>query len=327
MSSAEFRVRAEGTVVRGTLRVDGEVFRTGPTRFPLLTGATLLDARTETGALPIVNREETHDAVLSGPAPFMALLEWGLTLEILPGQSSFVLPAAHAGSVSAIIDLPGELADVRVAPGFITRRQSASGRTILNVSLLSGQPSHVSWAVREGRSQTQPAEARMLADVKSLWRIGDADVQLVALVEITMIRGNARSFEFRLPPGFEVSSVNGSSLETSDSKGSTLTLTVRETPERRHQFLVSAERGHESGAFKLELYYRGSRSAGNRRNRRGGDRDSGRDGGRRRTRRMDVREFMRPAPARSGTVACCVQVRGDQVSCADVDVSAFRTLR
>ena len=252
MSTAAFRARVDSTLVRGTLRVDGEVFGTGPTRFPLLTGATLLDARTERGELPIVEGEQAHDAVLSGPAPFTALLDWGVALDVLPGQASFLLPAAHAGSVTAVIDLPGEPADVRVQPGFITRRQAASGRTSVEVTLISGRPSQVSWAVRESGPQAPPAEARMLADVKSLWRIGEADVQLVALVEITMIRGTTRAFELQLPPGFEVSSVNGSSLETSQSKGSALTLAIRDTPERRYQFLVSAERAREAGPFKLD---------------------------------------------------------------------------
>jgi hypothetical protein len=50
-----------------------------------------------------------------------------------------------------------------------------------------------------------------------------------------------------------VSSVNGSSLESTETRDSTLTLTVRETPERRHQFLLSADRGHEAGPLKLDV--------------------------------------------------------------------------
>ncbi len=251
VSRGEFRARVDGSLVRGTLRLDGEVFRSGAARIPLVDGATLFDARSDGRALPVVHDGDAHAAVLSGPAPFSAVLDWGVALETTPGRASFVMPAAQAGSVSATIDLPGDLTDVRVVPGLITRRQSASGRTQVDVTLQPGARAHVSWDVRES-AQAPAAEARMLADVKSLWRIGDADVQLVSLVEITMIRGDARTFELRLPPGFEPSSITGGSLDTSDTKGSVVTLTVREGGDRRHQFLVSAERAHEAGPFRLD---------------------------------------------------------------------------
>jgi hypothetical protein len=252
VSRGDLRARVDGSLVRGTLRLDGEVFRTGPTKIPLVEGATLFDARSEGRPLPVMHEGDAHATVLSGPTAFSAMLDWGVTLGVTPGRASFVLPAAQAGSVSGTIDLPGEPVDVRIEPGLITRRQAASGRTLVDVTLPPGQRSQVSWGVRENGPQVPAVEARLLADVKTLWRIGEADVQIVSLVEITMIRGNARSFELRLPAGFEVTSVNGGTLDTSDSKGSVLLLTVRDETERRHQFLVSAERPHEAGAFKLE---------------------------------------------------------------------------
>ena len=252
LSRAQYHARVDGTIVRGTLKVDGEVFRKGPVKIPLLDGVALFEGKADGRPLPLIRDNGGNATVISGPATFSAVLDWGVALEASPGHASFTLPAVQAGSVTATVDLPGDPVDVRVDFGVITRRQSASGRTLLQLTSRSGQRAQVLWAVRESGPQVQPADARMLADVKSLWRIGEADVQLIALVDITMIRGTARTFSLQLPAGFEVSSVNGGSLEASESKGGTLILTVRDTQERRHQFLVSAERGHEAGPFKLE---------------------------------------------------------------------------
>lgn len=252
ISRGEFRVRVGAGVVRGTLRLEGEVFRTGAARIPLVNDATIFEARTDGRPLPVMREGNSHVAIVTGPAPFSASIDWGVALGVAPGRASFTLPASQAGSVSATIDLPGDPADIRVEPGLITQRQTAAGRTHVDVTLKPGEKSQVSWAMREAGPQTTPADARMLADVKSLWRIGEADVQLVALIEITMIRGEARSFGVHLPAGFEPSSITGSSLDTSDTKGDVLTLVVRDAGQRRHQFLISAERPHEAGPFKLE---------------------------------------------------------------------------
>ncbi|MGE5813953.1 MAG: carboxypeptidase-like regulatory domain-containing protein [Acidobacteriota bacterium] len=252
VSRAEYQARVDGAVVRGTLKADGEVFAKGPVKIHLLDGVTLLDAKADGRALPMITEKLENATVISGPARFSALIDWGVALGTAPGRASFMLPAVAAATVSGTVDLPGDPVDVRVEPGFVTRRRASSGRTLLELTMMPGQRAQVSWAVRESGPQPSPAEARMLADVKSLWRISEADTQLIALVEITMIRGIARTFELQLPAGFEVSSVNGATLETSESKGSTLVLAVRDTPARRHEFLVSAERGHEAGPFKLD---------------------------------------------------------------------------
>ena len=50
--------------LRATMRVDGEVFRSGTAKVPLIKDATLLDAGVDGRALPIVT-EGTHIALVS----------------------------------------------------------------------------------------------------------------------------------------------------------------------------------------------------------------------------------------------------------------------
>ena len=262
IARSEIRARVDGSSVRGTLRVDGDVFQRGPVKVPLVQGATLLEARMEPPAapaktsrtLPVLHENGVHSAILGGPGAFAATLDWAATVTSSPGRATFVLPQPVSGSVSAVVDLPGDPADVRVEGGLITRRQAAAGRTTLEVTATAAARPRVSWSVRESAVQAAPAETRMLADVKSLLTIGDGELRMVSLVEISVLRGAPRTFEVQLPAAYDVASVTGRSLESNETRGRTLVLTVRE-PASRHQFLVSLEQPRSSGSFKLDTSF------------------------------------------------------------------------
>jgi Carboxypeptidase regulatory-like domain len=255
VTRADLRARVDGETARGTLRLDGETFERGHVKIALVSGATLLEARAEGRPLPVIHQGDVHAAVMSGPSPFSITLDWIVPLATSPGRAAFVLPLPAAGTIGATIDLPGDPADVRIEPGLITGRQTAAGRTTLDVTLEPGKRTQVSWSVRETTAAPASVETRLLADVKSLVTIGDADLRLLALVDVTVVRGEPRTFDVRLPAGFEVASVSGASLETSATRDDVVTLTVRDPVRRRHQFLISLEQTRAAGSFKADMAF------------------------------------------------------------------------
>ena len=241
VARAELRVRVAADMARGTLRLEGEVFHRGHVKIPLVTGATLLEARADGVVLPLVQEGDVHAAVLNGPGPFTLTLDWAAPVATAPGRATLTLPSAAAGSVSSLIDLPGDPAEVRVEPGIITRRQTTGGRTSVEATLEPGRRSQVQWSVRETTTAASQLESRMLADLKSLVTLGEADMRMVTLVDITVIRGEPRTFEVRIPAGYEVGAVTGSSIDTTEPRPGSLLVTVRDASARRHQFLISLE--------------------------------------------------------------------------------------
>ena len=252
---AELRARVTGIAARGTLRLEGEVFQRGAVKVPLVTGATLLDARADGRSLPLVQEGDVQAAVLTGPATFSVTLDWAADLAASPGRASLTLPRPMAGSATAVIELTGDPADVRVEQGLIVQRTTAGGITTLEMTLSRAARTQVSWSVRESTAAARPAEVRTLADVKSLITIGDADVRIVALVEITVVRGEPRTFAVEVPPGYEFASATGTSLESTESRPGAVTLVVREPARRRHQFLISFEQPHGTGPFKIDTAF------------------------------------------------------------------------
>jgi hypothetical protein len=252
LTRADIRARIAGGAVRATMTIDGEVFQSGTVKVPLIANATLLDARMADRPLPLVAEGSAHVAVLPGPAAFSATLEWGTAVTSSPGRGSFVLPVPPAGSAIATIDVPGEQSDLRVSPGLVLRRTSAAGRTIVEATLAPGSTTQVWWSSRETGPTAAPRDVRLLSDVKTLVTIGDADIRLVALVDVTIVQGEPTEIDVRIPAGYELAGVTGVSLDRSEQQGDRIALAVSAPARRRHQFLLNLERPSAGGSFKLE---------------------------------------------------------------------------
>ena len=255
VARAELTGRVDGDVARGTLRLDGEVFQRGAVKVPLVSGATLAEGRADGRALPLLQDGDTHAGVLTGPAPFVLTLDWTAPVEPTPGRVSVLLPQPSAGTGTASLDLPGDPGDVRVEPGLVTDRQTANGRTVVRLTLAPGARTRVSWSVREAAGQAVPVEVRTLGEVKSLITIGDGDVRLSSLVDVTVVRGEPRDFQIELPDGYEATSVTGATLDRFSVNGRIVSLTVREPERRRHQFVLTLEQPHAAGSFKADTSF------------------------------------------------------------------------
>jgi hypothetical protein len=246
---ADLKLRVENDSVRGTVELEGEVFRKGFAKVPLTMGMTVLDARQENKALPLQQEHGVQTAVLTGPGEFFITLNTGLALNIEAGRASFSLPAPPAGSVQLSLLLPGENTYANINPGLITDRRSENGHTTIEATLVPGQPAAIWWARRETATPAVPREVRFLSEVKTLVSVSEAELRVATLADVTVVQGEPSQFEVEIPPGYEVTGVTGASLESSETQSGLLILKVRAPSQRGHQFLISMERSiHESKA-------------------------------------------------------------------------------
>jgi hypothetical protein len=252
LSRADLQVRVNGTTVRATMALAGRVLQTGPVKVPLLAGHTVLDARLGDRPLPMMIESNLHTAVITGPGEFQATLDWAAPVTYAPGRGSFALPVPRAGSVSATIDVPGERSDVTLSRGLVLRRMAFDGRSIVDVSLEPGVETQVSWTARDGVSQTQPRDVRLLSDARTLITIGAGDIHVNSTIDITVLQGLPASVEVRLPDGYDLVSATGPNIEDTSETGGRLTLLLRDPSVRRSRVAISLERAHQGGSFALE---------------------------------------------------------------------------
>jgi hypothetical protein len=252
LSNADLGVRIDGTTARGKFSLTGEALRAGVNRVTLLSGATIIEATQDGRPLPLIADGRQHAALVQGPSPFSVDLEWAAPLTLRPGRAVFVLPVPPAGAARATIDLPGDQADVRLSVGWITRRSSANGRTTVEATLDPGSATEVSWSMRDSAPIASARELRMTGDVMTMVTLGDSDIRMIALVDLTVVQGEPRTVGVRLPSGYELSGISGNSLETSDVQDDVVVLTLGDATARRHQVLLTLEQPHPEGSFTLD---------------------------------------------------------------------------
>jgi hypothetical protein len=245
LKRAGLTFNATNGTVRGTVQVDGEVFRKGVIKVPLTSGMTIFDAHQDGKIVPLQQQNGVHTALLSGPAEFSVALDTGLPLRIEAGRASFNLPAPAAGSVQLELVIPGDRTIANISPGLITSRKSESGYTTLEATLVPGQTANIWWTTRDVVAPVAPREIRFLSELKTLVSVSEADVRVAALADITVVQGEPTQFQVELPAGYELTGVSGAALESSEVKSNILNLKV--DPARSHQFLISLEKSiHET---------------------------------------------------------------------------------
>lgn len=242
LSRAVFKLRVEKQTLVGTVEIDGSLLQTGPVKTPLTTGLTILEAKQSATALPLLQEGPHHSAILLGPGPFAVSLGVAAPLNIEAGRASFILPVPLASSGQLNLELPGNHADVHVEPGLVTNVTAANGNTLVEAALEPGKPARIWWTTREIAAPVAQREVRFLSDIKQVISVGDSQLRLTALCDLTIIQGETDEFKLPLPPGFEITTASGNSLESHSVSGNTLTLRVHDPTRRNHQFLIALER-------------------------------------------------------------------------------------
>jgi len=242
LQSADLNFQAAGGLLAGTVRLDGEVFRTRPAvAVPLLSGVIIFDAEQQGRDLPLEKEGATTTAVLPGGAAFSISMKAGLPISMEAGRAAVAFPAPGAGAVRLTLSVPGEHTNVDVNPGLVTSQTSANGRTTIEATLVPGQQTAIWWETRDNPAPAAPREVRFLSSVKTLVSVSRTEIELAALAEITVVQGEPAQLEVQLPEGYELTGASGPTLESSEVLGGVLILKTAGT-ERQREFLITMEK-------------------------------------------------------------------------------------
>jgi hypothetical protein len=261
LKRAQMNLQVTGESVSGTVAIEGQVLARGDRMVPLMHGLIVRQASQQSAAgqqprnLPVEQQNGTLSALLSGPGEFAVTLDAAVPLLLEPGKASFNLPAPSAGAVRATLSIPGEETQVNLSPGLITSRTSRGGRTIIEATLIPGQTANVWWASRLSlpEAPAPPKEVRFLSDVKTLITVGEGELSIAALAEITVVQGEPVQFTVHAPDGYELTGATGATLTSSETKTGVIVLKIASPATRSHQFLISMARASTAPAAEIPL--------------------------------------------------------------------------
>lgn len=239
---ADLKLSVANDNVLGTVQMDGEVFSRNETKVPLTSGLTILNAREEGKSLPLEQEGSTATAILPGAAEFSVSLDTGLPLVIEAGRAAFNLPVPAAGSVRLSLAIPGDHSIVRISPGLITSRTTEKGQTLVEATLVPGQPATVWWITGVVQTPVVKHEVRFLSDVKTLVTINDEELRVAALADINVVQGDPTDFTVEFPAGYEITGASGATVDSSEVENGKLVLHLNSSSPRTHEFLISMER-------------------------------------------------------------------------------------
>jgi hypothetical protein len=250
---ADVKLRVTSDSILGTVQCDGEIFAKGITKVPLLNTPTVFNAYQAGKDLPLEQENGMHTAILTGPSEFSIMMNVGMPLYIEAGRASFSLPVPMAGSVQLRLEIPGEHTNAKINSGLITGKSTENGRTIIEATLVPGQLTNAWWTTREIAAPAASREIRFLSGMKTLVSVGEADVRLAVLCDVTVVQGEPTQFEVDIPPGFETTGVTGATLESDELKSGRLIMKVNGTGLRSHQFLISMEKAVNTARTDVPL--------------------------------------------------------------------------
>jgi hypothetical protein len=239
---ADLKLRVGSESVLGTVQCEGELFKKGISKIPLMNTPAVLSVHRTDKIIPLMQENGVHTAILSGPGEFSLTLDAGIPLNIETGRASFNLPVPAAGSAQLSLEIPGEHANAKISPGLITRRSTENGKTLIEATLVPDQVANIWWTTREIAAPAAPREIRFLSDIKTLVTISEADMRLAVLANISVIQGEPAQFEVEIPAGFEMTGVTGATLDSEELQSGRLILKTNGIDKKYHQFLISLEK-------------------------------------------------------------------------------------
>jgi carboxypeptidase family protein len=242
LKRADLKLRVANDAVTGNVQIDGEVFTDAAAKVPLTSGLTILNAHQQGKVLPLEQEGSTSTAILPGASEFSVGLDIGVPLAIEAGRASFNLPVPAAGSVRLSLTIPGDHSMVRISPGLITSRTSEKGQTMVEATLVPGQPATVWWITGVVQVPVVKHEVRFLSDVKTLVTINDEELRIAALCDINVVQGDPTQFLVDVPAGYEMTGVSGPTVDSSEIENGKLVVRLNSSTPRNHEFLISMER-------------------------------------------------------------------------------------
>jgi len=245
LTRVDYDLRINGVLASGRASLTVDVLKDGWVRVPIPSGLLVREARLDGKLVSLVpsgggKSGGQLSALLSHSGRSVLLLDIALPIASSAGEESISLPSTASGVTRAVVQLPRQGVDVRLAGGLLSEKSESSSESKWIAYARGNEPLSFAWKRKtEDHRATQPL--RLRGSLTQLLGLGEDSTSINAEVNVEVTQGAAREAKIQIPDKVTINQVLGAMVADWEVHGGQLSVTFLEPVEQSARFVITGE--------------------------------------------------------------------------------------
>jgi hypothetical protein len=245
LTRVDYDLRINGVLASGRASLTVDVLKDGWVRVPIPAGLLVREARLDGKLVSLVpgpngKAGSQLSALLSHPGRAVLLLEIALPIVSSAGEESISLPSTVSGVTRAVVQLPRQGVDVRLAGGLLSEKSESGADSKWIAYARGNEPLSFAWKRKtEDHRLTQPL--RLRGSLTQLLGLGEDSTSINAEVNLEVTQGAAREARIQIPDKVTINQVLGAMVADWEVQAGELSVTFLEPVEQSTRFVITGE--------------------------------------------------------------------------------------
>jgi hypothetical protein len=245
LTRVDYDLRINGVLASGRASLTVDVLKDGWVRVPIPSGLLVREARLDGKLVSLVpsgggKSGGQLSALLSHPGRSVLLLDIALPIASSAGEESISLPSTASGVTRAVVQLPRQGVDVRLAGGLLSEKSESSSESKWIAYARGNEPLSFAWKRKtEDHRATQPL--RLRGSLTQLLGLGEDSTSINAEVNVEVTQGATREAKIQIPDKVTINQVLGAMVADWEVQAGQLSVTFLEPVEQSARFVITGE--------------------------------------------------------------------------------------
>ena len=245
LTRVDYDLRINGVLASGRASLTVDVLTDNWVRVPIPSGLLVREARLDGKLVSLVPGATGKaggqlSALLSHPGRAVLLLEIALPVVSSAGEESISLLSTASGVTRAVVQLPRQGVDVRLAGGLLSEKSESAAESEWIAYARGNEPLSFAWKRKtEDHRATQPL--RMRGSMTQLLGLGEDSTSINAEVNVEVTQGAAREARIQIPDKVTINQVLGAMVAYWEVQAGELSVTFLEPLEQSARFVITGE--------------------------------------------------------------------------------------
>lgn len=245
LTRVDYDLRINGVLASGRATLTVDVLKDGWVRVPIPAGLLVREARLDGKLVSLVPGASGKaggqlSALLSHSGRAVLLLDIALPIASSAGEESISLPSTASGVTRAVVQLPRQGVDVRLAGGLLSEKSESAAESKWIAYGRGNEPLTFAWRRKtEDHRATQPL--RLRGSLTQLLGLGEDSTSINAEVNVEVTQGAAREARIQIPANVTVNQVLGAMVADWEVQAGELSVTFLQPVEQTARFVITAE--------------------------------------------------------------------------------------